>query len=284
MVQETAYSDAKQREACSSRFEIGAQIGEGSFGRVFRAYDRSRGRTVAMKFLKYGTKDNYSAFQSEYRTLRALESPYVVRAYDWLEDTGERAFSMELIEGVSFVRWVREAGRCDERRLRHGLLQVTRALSTLCEHALIHRDLKPNNLLVTAQGHVTLIDFGLATRLDAEIPPQGRSDGTLAYMAPEQLVQQRLTCAADIYGLGVVCYEALTGRPPFEGDPRAQLLAKFGQRPHPPSRWVRGVTADLEAWVLDMLAVDPADRPTAQALQQRLGDAEHASSFAVRGC
>lgn len=275
MVQVSAYSDAKLREAWSAgRFEIGGQIGEGSFGRVFRAYDRARGRTVALKFLKYSTEEDRAEFRAEYRVLRGLESPYVVRAYDWLEDAGERAFSMELIEGKSFVRWVRERGHCDERRLRHGLLQVARALSTLCEHALVHRDLKPNNLLVSAHGQVTLIDFGLATRVGEEIPPRGRSDGTLAYMAPEQLVQQQLTCAADLYGLGVVCYEALTGRPPFEGDPRAQLLAKFGQKPHPPSRLVRGVPPDLERWVLDMLAVNPAERPTAQALRLQLGNTE----------
>ena len=250
-----------------ARFQLFEQIGEGGFGRVYRCFDRVRRCELAVKVLGRAGDAEQCAFRLEYETLCALHSEHIVRAFDYLESDGVCAFSMEYLRGTTFVRWVREGGRCQEPRLRQGLRQVARALVTLHAQNIVHRDVKPQNLFVCEDGRVVLLDFGLATRTDlANAHVDWRSEGTVAYMAPEQLASLPLTCAADLYGLGVVCYESLTGLRPFQGDARAQLLAKFGQTPHPPSVWTRGVAPDLEALVLALLSADVELRPTAQEL------------------
>ncbi len=164
------------------------------------------------------------------------------------------------------------------KRLRKVLPQLARGLIRLHRGGKVHCDIKPSNILVTAEGRVVLVDFGLAVESEsAEHSRQANLAGTAAYMAPEQSVGERPTPAADWYAVGVVLYEALTGRLPFRGKPMQILLEKQQQLPPPPRSLVRNVPADLDELCVDLLLREPEQRPTALAVLRRLGGDQKAT-------
>jgi serine/threonine protein kinase len=161
---------------------------------------------------------------------------------------------------------------CDEARLRAAVQQIARGLDELHRAGVVHRDVKPSNVLVGADGRVVLLDFGLAVG-PGDGAASGLLEGTIEYMAPEQAAGERADPAADLYAMGAVVYEAITRRPPFVGDPMQILRDKQGTDPVPPSLLFTGVPPDLDALCLALLDRDPACRPTAHDVAAALGAA-----------
>jgi hypothetical protein len=253
----------------ADRFEIVRSLGRGGMGVVYEAIDRQRGARVALKTLQHVSADGLLRFKTEFRALQDVHHPNLVTFGELIEDRGQWWLTMELVEGVAFLEHVRPGGRLDERRLRTALAQLASALHSLHGHELVHRDVKPHNVLVTSAGRVVLLDFGLVAGV-----AQSESNivGTPAYMAPEQVLAQDIGPAADWYGVGALLYEALTGTLPFQGAPMQVLRDKQDKRPRRPGELAQ-VPEDLEALCMQLLAVEPAARLGAAVALTRLDPA-----------
>ena len=243
----------------------------GGMGIVYEAVDRESGETVALKTLRNVDGPAILLLKQEFRTLAGLHHPNLIQLGALFESRGDWFFTMELIEGVSLMEWLR-AG--DEQRLRDALGQLVTGLGVLHDAGRVHRDIKPSNVLVTEE-RVVLVDFGLATRNDSDHLSMDDAEtvGTPAYMAPEQASSRPTGPEADFYALGVILYEALTGRLPIEGFALEVMLQKQQVVPPAPSTIAPNVPADLDALCRDLLQIDPAARPTRGEILRRLGAA-----------
>jgi hypothetical protein len=248
----------------TERFEIVRRIGEGGMGVVYEAWDRSRSAPVALKTLRQLDADALLRFKNEFRLLSDISHENLVRLGELFEHAGRWFFTMELVEGEDFLGYVVDAGAplgFDEGRLRSSLASLSRALDALHAAGSVHRDIKPSNVRVTPEGRVVLLDFGLVT--ETRGPRRSREGsvvGTAAYMAPEQARSQRVGPAADWYSLGVMLFEVLTGRLPFEGTPLDILLAKQGAEAPDPLALRPEIPPDLAALARRLLHADPARR------------------------
>ena len=263
----------------SDRFVLVRQLGEGGMGIVYEAIDRARGLHVALKTLRAAAPEMLPRLKNEFRALHELHHPNLVTLGELVEEHGRWFFTMELVDGFDVVSWVRGggAGGFDEARLRHALPQLVGALEVLHRAGRVHRDIKPSNVLVTAAGRVVLLDFGLTTRVATDDAlTDGSIVGTIDYMAPEQATGAAVSPAADWYGLGVILYEALTGRLPFAGTPPEILRAKQSDDPPAPSTLVPGVPSDLETLCRALMARDPDARPDGRVLSRLFRTAEPA--------
>jgi hypothetical protein len=252
--------------AFARRFEIIRPVGRGGMGTVYEAFDRERGARIALKTLQHVSAGGLLRFKNEFRALQDVEHPNLVTLGELIEDHGQWWLTMELVDGVGLLEHVRPGGLLDETRLRAALILLASALQALHARGLVHRDVKPHNVLVTPAGRVVLLDFGLVTRVDQS---ESNVVGTPAYMAPEQCRVQEVGPAADWYAVGALLYEALTGVKPFEGPLLHVIKAKQEARPRRPCE-LASVPADLDALCMDLLAVDPAARPDAAAVLARL--------------
>jgi hypothetical protein len=255
-------------ELLFGRFEPRTLLGEGTSGRVWRVHDRTLGAELALKELIGLGAPALLRFKAEFRSLADVHHPNLVRLYELFEQESRWAFSMELVEGTDFGAWVRPGGAADHTRLCASLLQLTAGLSALHGLGYIHRDVKPSNVRVSPEGRVVLLDFGLIT-LEGE-SASGPASGTLEYMAPEQMRSPIVDPAADFYALGVLLYEALTGRLPFSGGAVELMVAKQS-RPRPPSEHASDVPSDLETLCMGLLEPDPRSRAGAGEVQALLG-------------
>jgi serine/threonine protein kinase/tetratricopeptide (TPR) repeat protein len=280
------------------RFKVEARLGAGGMGVVYRAHDRERGEVVALKTMRRIDPKTLYRFKHEFRSLADLSHPNLVNLYELVASGGHWFFTMELVEGVDFVTYVRapsrfamqaagtaapagsgsgEALEPDQiERLRHTLRQLAAAIAALHEVGKLHRDIKPTNVLVTSEGRVVVLDFGLV----ADVGPSGQlqSDGeavvgTVAYMAPEQTTVQPVARSCDWYSVGVMLFVALTGRLPFEGRPRSVLAQKRTCEAPRASAFAPGVPDDLDTLCADLLRRDPAARPSDQDILARLAAA-----------
>lgn len=285
---------APLRHATADRFELLEELGAGATGTVWRAFDRQRGAEVALKVLHHFDSGVLRRFKQEFRTLANLRHPNVVRFHELFEIEDRLFFSMELIHGVDLLCWVwgfDDSGpapdcafeedtkpnalavrgpKVDEARLRSVFAQLTEGLTYVHEAGYLHRDLKPSNLMVDRDGHLRILDFGLSASI---LAPHSRelstAVGTVAYMAPEVAELRQADVSADYYGVGVLLYEALTGRTPFGGDSVASLLAaKATEDPPPPSTVATDVPEDLERLCLQLLARDVRQRAGADDLRR----------------
>jgi tetratricopeptide (TPR) repeat protein len=275
----------------TGRFELRGTLGSGGAGTVYRAFDRQLGREVALKLLRHASGRDLFRFKREFRSLADITHPGLVQLLELHADAGDWYFTMELVEGVSFIDWVRPpassggpkrtradiaASPLDEPRLRRALVQLVDALIALHRAGQLHRDLKPSNVLVTRRGRLALLDFGLVSSV-AERDPDKLAVGTPAYMSPEQAADQPLTEASDWYGLGAMIYEALVGRRPFEGEAAQIMTRKQREMPASPA----GAPADLARLALRMLATSPAARPTGVQILHELGAAPSPRTRAI---
>jgi serine/threonine protein kinase/tetratricopeptide (TPR) repeat protein len=273
------------------RFEVRGTLGAGGAGVVYRAFDRQLQREVALKLLRQATGRDLYRFKREFRALADIVHPNLVALHELHATGGDWYFTMELVEGVSFIDWVRpargmttgpartrhdiQASLVNEARLRAALVQLVDAMIALHRAGKLHRDLKPSNVLVTPQGRVALLDFGLVTGM-AEGDPERLAVGTPVYMSPEQAADQPLGEASDWYSVGCMLYEALTGRRPFEGDSEQVMTRKQTELPTTPELMTTGVPADLARLCMSMLHPSAATRPVGIAILSDLGSSPSA--------
>jgi hypothetical protein len=276
--------------AGTDRFELVRRLGEGGFGTVYEAFDRQRSARVALKLLREAEGTALYRFKREFRALADISHPNLVALDELLTDGWHWFFTMELVRGIPLVAYARPAAepnggagkttrlvpkRLDEPRLRFALSQLANALHTIHRAGIVHCDIKPSNVLVTAEGRVVVLDFGLV----AERPAAAASDpslrssfenfvvvGTPAYMAPEQATAERITPAADWYSVGVMLYQILTGQLPFSGSTFEVLEAKRDSSPRAPTDLNRDAPKDLAVLAMKLLNPDPARRPSGEAV------------------
>jgi serine/threonine protein kinase len=266
-------------------YDIQGELGRGGMGVVYRAFDRRRRQLVALKVMGRGSPDALYRFKKEFRTRADLTHPNLVNLYELVADAQNWFFTMELVDGETFLRYARhglelpvvespprtleDAAALD--RLRAALRQLASAIAALHEAGKLHRDLKPGNVLVNKTGRVVVLDFGLATEARQENSSdstEGDLVGTVAYMAPEQAAGRRASPASDWYSVGVILYEALTGRRPFEGTSYEIIQRK--QDSDPPQLLVPSSAEDLATLCARLLRRDPSERPTGEEILRRL--------------
>jgi serine/threonine protein kinase len=245
-------------------YELREVLGRGGMGIVYLAWQRSLGIFVALKVIRAGrlaSSEEVKRFREEAKKVAQLRHPHIVRVLNCSEHEGRHYFTMELMEGGSLTRQL-EQGPVSSRRAAQWLLDVAQAIEAAHQIGMIHRDLKPGNVVLdnNAAAHVT--DFGLAKWLDQEssLTAPGAIVGTLGYMAPEQADGQA-TVAADIYGLGAMLYALLTGRPPFQSETVLGTLEQIRhQEPIAPRLLNPEADPDLEQICLKCLEKEPERR------------------------
>jgi len=264
-------------------YELLRELGRGGFGVVYAARHLRRGETVALKTLPtdFGNSshsldgaERLHKFRQEFRTLSEVNHPNLVGMQTLEVDGDQWFFTMDLVDGVDFLEYVRPEGRFDEDRLRATLAQLVEAIIALHDRSIVHRDLKPSNVLVTAEGRVVVLDFGLVTELQSQTGHtisllSQQFVGTPRYAAPEQAAGAR-SSATDWYALGVMLYEALTNEVPFSGT-AVQLLVKKQTTDAPSLSGRPGVPSDLAELVERLLQREPDLRPDAASICQALG-------------
>jgi hypothetical protein len=275
-------------------YEVLGQLGRGGMGVVYKARQKSLGRLVALKLLPEGCALDpawLGRFRREARTASALNHPHICTIHDTGECGGRPFITMELIEGQTLAAL---AGRLPPAELARLGGQAARALAAAHAAGVVHRDVKPANLMVRGDGLVKVLDFGLAHRLPAEgaagdssaplRTEPGARVGTLLYMSPEQARAQPVGTATDVFSLGVVLYELATGQHPFLADSEVDVLHAIAERaPLPPARLNPEVPAALDALVLRMLAKEAGLRPTAAEVAQALAALSEAGGAPAAG-
>ena len=246
-------------------YELLEVLGRGGMGVVWRARQRSLNRVVALKMIRAGGfagPEEVRRFRNEAESAARLNHPHIVPIYEVGEAAGQHYFSMRLVEGGSLATAARGRPPASSAAL---LAQVARAMQYAHERGVLHRDLKPGNVLLDPAGEPLVADFGLARRmeLESDLTLTGTIVGSPAYMAPEQAAgkPELVTTAADIYSLGAILFELLTGRPPFQGASAIETLRWAAEREPPSPRALNpAVDRDLETICLKSLAKDPRRR------------------------
>jgi serine/threonine-protein kinase len=248
-------------------YEVLAELGRGGMGVVYKARQTSLKRLVALKMILAGSHAGPTArlrFGTEAEAVARLQHPNIVQIYEVGEHAGQPFFALEYVEGGSLEQKIAGAAQPETEAAR-----LVEALARAVHHAhqrgILHRDLKPGNVLLTAEGAPKVSDFGLAKLLDAEAGPTLTTGciGTPSYMPPEQAAgnTNAIGAPADVYSLGAILYELLTGRPPFRGTSQLKTLEQVRtQEPVPPARWRGQLTRDLETICLKCLEKKPTQR------------------------
>jgi tetratricopeptide (TPR) repeat protein len=249
--------------ASDTRYRVLGEIGRGGMGVVYEAVHCETGERVAIKTLA-SRREGLLRFKNEYRLASRLAHPNLVALYDLVIADDGSYFVMEFAPGVDLRRYVRVASNghagCNLPKLYAAGAQILDALECLSTAGIVHRDLKPSNIMVSPSGHVKILDFGLAGADDTPDFSDAMLAGTPTYMSPEQIDGRPLDARSDLYALGTIVYEMLCGEPPFGGPQRKVLNDQRYQHALPPSDRVEGVPADLELWVLRLLAKRPDER------------------------
>jgi serine/threonine protein kinase len=308
LAQQRAFDPSAAEPIALDGYQIVDCLGEGGMGRLFRALDRASGETVALKLARSGTAAENAGLLREAAALKRLRHPGVVRLLDDGIWWGTPWLALELLEGRTLLEemelwWTdqpsgdrppqpMQAPRIDQRRMaaagRLGeVAAIGAALADVLDHVhqagFVHRDVKPANVFLrrgAERGRVALLDFGLACPPNAPRPADGRPSqcvGTMQYAAPEQIRGEPVDARADIYSLGCVLFELVTGRRPFEGDTEHEVAQRHLYRPpQPPADLVWGLPRKLDDLIVELLAKSPDARPrSAREVGERLTSANH---------
>ncbi|ALV41479.1 protein kinase [Pseudarthrobacter sulfonivorans] len=269
------------------RFQLTTRIAIGGMGEVWKAKDQVLGRIVAIKVLKEeytGDPGFLQRFRAEARHTALLNHVGIANVFDYGEEEGSAYLVMELVPGQPLSSIIEHEQVLSPDRTLSMMAQTARALSVAHAQGLVHRDIKPGNLLITPDGRVKVTDFGIA-RLADQVPltQTGQVMGTAQYLAPEQATGQTATGASDIYSLGVIGYECLTGHRPFSGE--SQIAIALAQVNDAPPPLPETLPKPVRALLMSMLAKDPKNRPAnaiklseaAEAIRNGDIDAAHAA-------
>ncbi len=244
------------------RYQVLRCLGEGGMGSVFLAQDRQLGRKVALKLMHTTLQSERQRrrFQREAAVMARIDHPACVEVYDvGVTGRGEPFLVMEYVEGRNLQEVLRQEGPPEQRRVARWGRDLAEALEACHKEGVLHRDVKPSNILLTPEGNVRLTDFGVAHDAQAHTQLTQGAVGTLLYMAPELLDGAAPTSASEVYALGATLYELLSGGPPFPGPSHLELLRQVAGT-EPPTLVPIGVHPDLDQILLKCLAKDPQER------------------------
>lgn len=246
------------------RYRVIEKIGSGGMADVFKAVDDVLGRTVAVKVLhpRYASDPTFVArFRQEAQAAANLSHPNIVNMYDWGRDGETYYIVMEYVKGVDLKSLVSQQGPLDPHKAAEYAAQVCSALAVAHGYDIIHRDIKPHNIVLASDGTVKVMDFGIARAGNTTMTQTGSVLGTAQYISPEQAQGKQLSPASDLYSLGVTLYEMVTGRPPFDADtPVATALQQVNDEPVPPRQVRASIPPALEAVILRAMRKNPAER------------------------
>lgn len=259
------------------RYELQSRIAIGGMGEVWKATDNIIGRTVAMKILKdeyMGDPGFLERFRAEARHSALVNHEGIANVFDYGEEQGSAFIVMELVPGEPLSSIIDREGRLPANRVLGIVAQTATALQAAHDAGLVHRDIKPGNMLITPDGRVKITDFGIA-RITDQVPltATGQVMGTVQYLAPEQANGQVATASTDIYSLGVVAYECLAGKRPFTGD--SQVAIVMAQINDDPPALDAQVPVAVQRLVYSCLAKDPSGRPASAAKLAQAATALH---------
>jgi len=260
------------------RYELHRRLARGGMADVFQARDQLLGRPVAVKVLfpEFAADPKFvERFRREAQSAANLNHPNIVSIYDWGEEMGTYYIVMEFVEGQSLAQILRRDGRLSAEQVTRVALDVSAALGFAHEGDVVHRDVKPGNVLVSPKGEMKVADFGIATALtstDSNLTQTGAVMGTATYFSPEQAQGHKVDARSDLYSLGVVMYEMLTGKPPFSGETPVSIAYKHVQEAVPPvSEQGVDIPPALAAICMKLLSKNPNNRyPDAAALRADL--------------
>ena len=257
-------------DVLAARYEILQLLGEGGMGAVYRARDTELDRVLALKVIRPELARNaqiLQRFKQELILARQVTHRNIIRIFDLGHADGTRFITMEYIEGEDLFHILTQRGKLPAPEAAAIILQVARGLEAAHAEGVVHRDLKPQNIMLDPQGKVSVMDFGIARSVDAaSMTRTGALMGTPTYMSPEQAQGQKVDARSDLYMLGIIFYELLTGTPPFDADnPMAALVRRIQEKAKPPIELEPSVPKALDDIILKMLATQPADRYQAAA-------------------
>lgn len=246
------------------KYELTALLGSGGMGEVYEAHDSDKGRTVALKILReqYAHDERFRArFLRESHAIASLQEPHVVPIHDWGEIDGNLYIDMRMVRGQTLYDLLRTGPLAPQRAVSI-IEQIAAALDAAHAQGVIHRDIKPQNIIVTSADFAYLLDFGIAqSQGDSGLTQTGMHIGSFGYMAPERFSETQCTPAADIYSLACVLHEALTGTAPFPTNSYEQLIAAHLTAPPPrPSLSRADIPTSIDAVVARGMAKEPDDR------------------------